>query len=173
MKTPYQTIDEILDLVDIKSEILEIDFSSNIWHQGIPGKPGWYEIRTITTIDELALAGDPLMNSKHYNFPIRIKAHSTNPFPGVLIRQEPGKKWVVYNGHAKNLMARAREHHRGNKGTGCLGLDHYKALHGGKWEVRYCLFDWLECGMDDHQYLRKLIEQAWRGRHGWPVLCKA
>ena len=110
--------------------------------------------------------------SAHYNIGNRMKYTFTTENQDLLIKQENSEKYVVYNGHAGNLKARAREHDRGHEKTACLALRQYKELHDYEWYFCYLAVSSLDDNYQNDKILRKAVEQGWRTKYGWPILCK-
>ena len=77
----------------------------------------------------------------------------------------------VYSGEAKNLKARAREHMSGHSKTACLALSNYGSLRAYIWRFYFSPCPSFE-DPNESKLLRTLGEQAWRSKHGWPILCR-
>jgi len=167
----HDTIQHILNTFNKSNICTEIDYFNSNWHSKIPSLPGWYIIKTNTPISVLKSLNKPDGES-HYNIPVRIEEIKKLYPPELVINQKHDEVYVIYNGHSKNLKSRAREHYDGHSKTACLALKQYPTLWDYKWY--FCYFPVKALGLDyaDHEILRKFIEQAWRARNGWPILCK-
>ncbi len=148
-----------------------IDFDDDIWRYNIPSSSGWYLIETNTPIEILKSIGTP-QHKAHINIPKTIGSAVSLINLGAAIQQSGDDHYVVYNGEARNLKARAREHICGHGKTFCLGLAEYPILRKYSW--RFCYAPASECGnlRDADKAVRVLFEQVWRAKHGWPILCK-
>ena len=167
-------INELLDQIKgEKSKTLKFVFGEENWRGVIPSRPGWYEIRTNAPLNVLKQVEPPPQDHKHYKFRERIEYNEQLPIPELLISQEGDGIWTVYNGYAANLKSRAREHQRGDKGTGCLAIQRQKGVNLTQYDWFFEFFLLEDLGVKDHRILRRLMEQAWRARYGWPVLCGA
>lgn len=169
-----QVIKEIVQEIDKKSGRVRIDFGNNSWRKEIPSEAGWYLIVTNTPFEVLSSVCLP-KHKAHINIPKTIKATSKLREIGIAILQSGDEDYVVYNGEAKNLKTRAREHEGGHAKTYCLGLSNYKNLHHYKWI--FCYLPVSRCvniltKEGDDKLLRLAVEQGWRARNGWPILCK-
>ncbi len=89
---------------------------------------------------------------------------------------------IIYNGHQAGTIGRIREHFMlNNQHTGALGLKHYP-LSNRKWTLSYFTekhIEILEANLQQQvknlvqkKSGRVAIENSWRARYGWPVLCK-
>lgn len=161
------------DMAEIENNLqcLQIDFNDDLWKITIPSQPGWYLIETTTPINVLKSL-DPPRYKAHINIPKTIESASILLNLGVIIVQSANDYYVVYNGEASNLNARAREHVRGHEKTFCLGLVNYPILKEYSWKFSYVLVSSCKSIVTHDKTLRVLFEQAWRGKHGWPILCK-
>ncbi len=112
------------------------------------------------------------INTKHYNFSSRAAAAALLlSYEEIILPPAEGQPYIVYSGEGGDLKARAREHTHGNGGTGCLGLSGYPTLTGYKWTFLYRTCEAHVPGSNGYKLLRTLLEQRWRGQHGWPLLC--
>jgi len=161
---------EIIDEIDNKYRSLIIDFSDVSWRNDIPSEAGWYLIKTDMPVKVLESVESPQYKA-HINIPQTIE--STLPLQelGIAIIQDRDEQYVVYNGEAKNLKARAREHENGHPKTYCLGLANYPILRMYNWTFCYATVSEYFTSNSDDKSIRLAIEQAWRGQHGWPILC--
>jgi hypothetical protein len=163
-------LDNIIAEVDALLKREQMSFVDDSWRNAIPGEPGWYLITTNTPIDVLKSIGSPKYPA-HINIPQSIKNVSVLLDLGIAIRQAEDEDWVVYNGEAENLKARAREHEKGHAKTYCLGLSNYEALHKYRWRFYYTATSSCKNLNNAGKLLRLAVEQGWRAKHGWPVLC--
>lgn len=170
-----ESIWNVLDEIDQKWICLQIDFENDSWRKNIPSEPGWYVIKTNTPLLVLKSVNTPVFERRaHRNIPQAINNVIILRNLGVVINQSSTEDYVVYNGEANNLKARAREHECGHYKTYCLGLSNYKEDLGSyRWS--FCYVTASSCslltGNGKDKLLRTAIEQFWRARHGWPILC--
>ena len=166
---------DILDEIDQKLICLQIDFDNASWRGTIPSsKPGWYLIKTNTPLVVLKSINSPDLEHKaHINIPQCINNASSSQNLGLVITQSGSEDYVIYNGEADNLKARAREHECGHPKTYCLGLSKYRELRGYRWAFCYVTASSCNVLTDNgtDKLLRIAIEQGWRAKHGWPILC--
>ncbi|MFW0859198.1 MAG: hypothetical protein AAGB97_03325 [Dehalococcoidia bacterium] len=164
----------VVNEIDQKFKCLQINFEDYSWRKDIPSEAGWYLIKTNTPIKVLKFVEPPKPEHKaHINIPKTIKETSNLQKAGIAITQYGNQDYVVYNGQAKDLRARAREHENGHPKTYCLGLSNYESLRGYRWTFCYVAVSSckLLSNMDDKP-LRLAVEQGWRAKNGWPILCK-
>ena len=168
-----KVMQSIVNEIDRKLKCLQMNFEDDSWRKSIPSEAGWYLIKTNTPIVKLEGVGPPKPENKaHINIPQTISNTSMLRDSGVAIMQSDNSDYVVYNGETKNLKARAREHVRGHSKTYCLGLSDYETLRCYKWTLSYVAVSDYKAVPNDNKLLRLAVEQAWRAKHGWPVLCK-
>ena len=171
MKT---TVEEIVNEIDDKTKQVLIDFDDEKWQKDVPSKPGWYLIKTNASIDKLMKCQKSIEYVAHTNIPETVMETSELQKAGIAIMQSGNENYVVYNGEADNLKARAREHVHGHRKTYCLGLSKYKnVLQHTNWFFYYVTMSncrTIQNGKD--KLLRLAVEQAWRAKHGWPILCR-
>jgi len=169
-----KVMQSILNEIDKNFNCLHINFEDDSWRKGIPAKAaGWYLIKTNTPIAKLKSVGPPELERKaHTNIPETINDTSMLQKSGIAIKQSDREDYVVYNGEAENLKARAREHERGHPKTYCLGLSNYETLRSYKWI--FCYVPVSDCkGLPNRDKLLRLaVEQGWRAKNGWPILCR-
>ncbi len=162
----------ILDEIDQKFKCLRIDFEDKSWRKSIPREAGWYLIKTNTPIATLHSV-KLLQETHHINIPETIEKASELQKLSIAIKQNKEEDYVVYSGEAQNLNARAREHERGHPKTYCLGLKDHTTLLNYRWT--FCYVPMSECKVKvppkGEKLLRLAIEQTWRAKHGWPILC--
>jgi len=162
-------IKSIVDELDRGMEEAQMDLEYDKWRQNIPGKPGWYLIKTNTPVEVLMKC--TRIHKAHINIPETIKKKSKLSDVGIAIIQSGDAEYIVYNGEANNLKARAREHAKGHPQTYCLGLSDYMALRNYRWTFCYVPASEGKSLPDGDKTLRTAVEQAWRAKHGWPILC--
>ncbi len=168
-----RVIQSIIDEIDHKFKCLQINFEDASWGKSIPAEAGWYLIKTNTPIAVLKSVGPPNYKA-HINIPETINNTSMLQDSGIAIIQSDDEDYVVYNGEAKNLKARAREHERGHPKTYCLGLSNYETLRSHKYKWTFCYVVVSNCKVfpNGNKLLRLAVEQCWRAKNGWPVLCR-
>jgi len=161
----------IIDEIDQKFKCLQINFEDDSWRGSIPSEAGWYLIKTNTPITVLKSVGSPKYKA-HINIPETINNTSILQDSGIAIIQSHDEDYVVYNGEAENLKARAREHERGHPKTYCLGLSNYETLRSYKWTFCYVVVSSCKVLPNGDKLLRLAVEQGWRAKNGWPILCR-
>ena len=130
-------IEKIAAEIDENFKCIQINFGDIFWNKDIPPEAGWYTIRTNTPIDVLKSAGPPKYKA-HINIPETIASTSELCDSGIAILPQLGDEdYIVYNGEAKNLKARAKEHASGHPKTYCLDLSNYKFLQEYRWFFCY------------------------------------
>lgn len=151
---------------------VEMTLSGAEWWSSVPARPGWYAIETNAPLSELESAPAPGKAGKNYSFPDRLgKAKLLLQLGLAITPATAGAAYVVYSGEHANLKARAREHSKGDKGTGCLCLSQYANLCNFRWDFLYLEFERHLVGHSDDKNVRTLLEQGWRAENGWPVMC--
>lgn len=162
-------------LPDLKLEAFErVPLTPNRrnWWSSVPAAPGWYAIETDAPVSALEELVPQAECRRHYNFFRRAAAtRLLRQYSEIILPSSKRGVYVVYSGEGDNLKARAREHTHGNGGTGCLGLSSYVTLSGFSWFFRYRTCESHVPGSNGDKLLRTLLEQRWRGEHGWPLLC--
>ncbi len=161
----------IIDEVDLKWEEVRMNFENDTWRESIPSEPGWYLIKTNAPVDVLKGIGRPKYKA-HTNIPETIDRTSKLKDIGIAIIQSANGAYVVYNGEAGNLKARAREHTKGHPKTYCLGLSDYETLANYKWTFCYVPLSRCRGLSEGDEALRLAVEQGWRAKNGWPILCR-
>ena len=164
-------LQEILKIFDDSIIDVEMDFSNENWYSNIPKSRGWYVIKTNTPVDILKEVGDPKAKA-HINIPNTISEIKQVLPQGLVIEQKNNELYVVYNGRAKNIRARAKEHYNGHDKTFCLHLEQYKKIWDYKWYFCYCSSSKLELSCINNKMFLIIVEQAWRTKNGWPMLCR-
>jgi len=159
----------IIDEIDSKFECIQLNFEDTLWREDIPSEAGWYIIKTNTPISVLKSVGQPQYKA-HISIPKVIESNLVLSQSGIAISQTTNMPYIIYNGEAKNLKARAREHENGHPKTYCLGLTNYPILRRYNWTFCYVTVSGVSIKNDDKS-LRLAIEQGWRTKHGWPILC--
>lgn len=163
----------ILKSIEDSAIFVEMAYPDDDWYSSISSLSGWYIIKTNTPVDALGKVGNPNPEAKaHINIPKTISEIKKVLPQGLVIKQEDNKPYTVYNGRAKNLKARAREHYNGHNKTFCLALKKYPMLWAYKWYFYYYPITKLGLNDIDNKMFLIIVEQAWRAKHGWPVLCK-
>jgi hypothetical protein len=162
----YKSFSEI----ELNFKSVQIDFNNDKWRENIPSKPGWYYITTNAPIEELKSVGDHKYKA-HINIRETINNNANLIKLGFAIIQSECL-YVVYNGEAKNLKARAKEHICGHEKTFCLGLTNYPILREYSWLFNYASESTCSSINSEDKATRVLFEQLWRAKNGWPILCK-
>ncbi len=165
------TLGKIVDDID-KAEDVPISFSNYKWLGEIPTKSGWYLIKTDASKKKLSES-----KSLHPEYKAHIDLYETinktSKIEGIAITQLGNAPYVVYSGEATNLRTRASQHIKGNKNTFCLGLANHIDLHLDKWWFCFLTLDrYTRFSIGENKLLRLAVEQAWRAKNGWPILCK-
>jgi len=150
---------------------VEINFKDKNWYDNIPSKQGWYVIKTNMPLDVLEKVGDPEAKA-HINIPKTLSEIKDVLPQGLVIKQKNNEFYVVYNGRAKNIKAMAKEHYNGHEKTYCLSLKQYETIKDYKWYFCYYPSSKLELSDIDNKMFRIIVEQAWRTKNGWPILCR-
>ena len=166
-----KVMQSIIDEIDQNFKCLKIDFKDDSWRGSIPSEAGWYLIKTNTPIAVLKSAGPPKYKA-HINIPETINNTSMLQDSSIAIIQFHDEDYVVYNGEAKNLKARAREHECGHPKTYCLGLSNYETLRSYKWTFCYVAVSSCKVISNGDKLWRLAVEQGWRAKNGWPILCR-
>jgi hypothetical protein len=161
----------ILKSFDDANIVVEMGYSNENWYSSIPSLPGWYVIKTNTPVDILSKVGNP-EGGAHINIPKTLSEIKKVLHQELVIKQKNNEVYVVYNGRAKNLKARAREHYKGHEKTYCLSLKQYETIKDYKWY--FCYYPILKLRLNDinNKMFLIIVEQAWRTENGWPILCK-
>jgi hypothetical protein len=162
---------ELLKEIESASRTHAISLGDGDWIASIPSTPGWYVLATDAPWKTLRTLVPQEVARGHYRIGDRTARAEELAALGVLIGERPGHIVPVYNGHAKKLRERAREHWNGHARTGCLSLRQYAELHGYRWEFRFTQVSDLRSQPSDSSALRNIGEQLWRAEHGWPILC--
>jgi hypothetical protein len=165
-----EVLKRIIGEVDRKFYCLRMDFENASWRNAIPSEPGWYLIKTNTPITVLESVGSP-KHKAHIDIPQCVRNTFSLRNLGLAISQPNNEDYVVYNGEASNLKARAREHECGHPNTYCLGLSNYAALRNYRWVFCYVAVSSCKSIEKADKSVRLAIEQGWRAVHGWPILC--
>lgn len=163
-------LENIITEVDTLFKHVSMNFENSSWRKAIPGEPGWYMIATNAPINLLESVGPPEYPA-HINIPQSIKNSTALRSLRISIAQASNEDWVVYNGETNNLKARAREHQNGHPRTYCLGLSSYEPLRRYRWRFSYTPVSSCKTTNSTGKLLRLAVEQGWRVKHGWPVLC--
>jgi len=161
--------ESLLKLIEDNLEIIEMSFDDDLWRSVIPSDPGWYFIETNTPPDIFKSVGPP-KGERHYNIPEKIKASLSLKEYGLCILPINNSFYFVYSGEAKNLKARAREHMSGHSKTGCLALKNYPVFKEYIWRFHFTSCHYGD-NPQDSKLLRIFLEQMWRAKYGWPILC--
>jgi hypothetical protein len=144
---------------------------------------GWYWFEAQCSLDALlSLQRPPQLPKKGIDFGDTARKN-VELFESTLLCQPDSVGWMVlYNGHEGNITGRVRTHFNlNNDNTGALGLKHY-GLSSWKWRIRlFSASGTRELAEPERKALAKLagstigrgaLETVWRGKYGWPALCK-
>tara|TARA_R100000935_G_scaffold58869_1_gene98826 strand:+ start:9428 stop:10036 length:609 start_codon:yes stop_codon:yes gene_type:complete len=152
----------------------------------ITQSPGWYWIGCDIGFEELQemqlLKEKELPKSACEISELSLKNYRTFG-EDYLCKLDVNGTRIIYNGHQGSVITRIRQHFTlNNENTGALGLKYYP-LSQKKWVIRYfgnSHIDRLPSHIQSDvksiistQSGRIAIENAWRAKHGWPILCKA
>lgn len=140
---------------------------------------GWYWIKTNLSFDHLSKLRSENQREKGSIFYVTAQ----NNFK--IFDRELINKTYFYNGHAKNIVSRLRNHfHLKNDKTGALGINAYPILKNHSIIVRFFTIDMiskLKFSEKEKRIIENLIkenigrtavENAWRADNGFPILCK-
>lgn len=144
--------------------------------------PGWYWFICEIDFTDLQRLGRPdSLPANGCNFGVLSKKN-IKVFSEETLCKPNQEGLVIYNGHEGSVTKRIRAHFAlNNNNTGALGIKHYP-LPAKKWEVRF--FTKLQVHSlhkEDQDIVARLIESpsgraaienAWRMKYGWPILCK-
>lgn len=165
VKTLLKDINESLVWYKVNLGDKKKKFSANLQKMLISDLKGVYFIRSNAPIEVLKTVGNPTVDiDNHKNIPNIVSKNMKLLQWGYIIKQHENEKYVVYNGKNKNLLNRIVAHLGCPKGNGCLALEQYDVLKNYEWEVAFYV--------EKDEMKRTLIEQAWRGLFGWPILCE-
>ncbi|MFH1911926.1 MAG: hypothetical protein ABIK91_07885 [Pseudomonadota bacterium] len=156
---------QYLTALTVPMECQPVKFSDCSCLDCIPPKPGWYFIKTNTSISQFENVG-PSTVKGHKDIPGCIEFTKDLKNHGLDIISQSNGMRVVYNGEAESLRKRAKEHFFGKPGAYCLGIGDYPTWESNNWE-----FCFIKSPTKD-KALRLYGEQLWRAVNGWPILCK-
>lgn len=188
-KVIYENAEEIhLDPSDTWDESLFLKswfMDSDNQDKYITQSPGWYWIGANTSFDELKQLNCPAEELPGGACNIgELSATNYKTFgEEYLCKIDDSNRRIIYNGHQSNVVIRIRQHFTlKNDSTGALGLNHYP-LNKKNWKIRFFgkphisrlqenIREEVE-SMIEEKSGRIAIENAWRAKYGWPILCKA
>lgn len=191
-----------MNLINLSEQIwnnsIEVEFgNNNIWNAStfltswfddldkiVPSSPGWYWFSCeISKEDILTLDSVTPLPPKACDFPI-VATENDNLFNAEQICRTHGDFLILYNGHEGNVRDRARKHFNLNltdTSTGALGIKHY-GLSNKNWRLKYFTEAQIDSlgtiiqanvrSLINNKTGRVAIENAWRMKYGWPLLCK-
>ena len=155
------------------------------WRTG-SDRPGWYWFSLNDDFDTLKNTVTPAtLPTKACDFGEQ-SSNNIELFNNELTHKK-SKLAIVYNGHESDVLSRIRSHFfLNNNSTGALGINSYPEFSSKQWSVNIFLRQHLE-GLNhidqrtkdiitkycNSKTGRVAIEQAWRSKYGWPILCKA
>lgn len=158
-------------------------FEDNLYSTFWPGQsPGWYWLSVDLTYSELhSLTRPSTLPNSGCDFGL-LTHQNTDTFGSHLLCKHSENRVVIYNGHEGNVASRIRTHFNlNNNSTGALGIRHYP-LSNKIWKVNFfSRFQIAKLPTASRDLVEKLIndksgrtaiENAWRMKNGWPVLCK-
>jgi len=189
-----ENIYECSEKIDVQpSELWNDDFFKKDWfkqtnnnNKYITQSPGWYWIGCNVSFEELQKT-EVSFNETLPKSGCKIKALSKANYKTFgeqyLCKLDDFESRIIYNGHQGNILTRIRQHFTlNNENTGALGLKYYP-MSGKNWTIRYFgkpHIKRLPKGLQSDvgsiiskQSGRIAIENAWRAKNGWPILCKA
>lgn len=162
------------------------DVFTSLWFTNLkqpkPNAPGLYWFLTDSDITKIERPISLPDRGCDFDITTRNNLHT---FPITLLsgNNSNGLK-VVYNGHENNVMSRVRQHFSlSNNNTGAIGINHYN-LSYKNWILKYFTINDignLEIDKFAQNVIRNLLnsktgrtalENAWRVKNGWPLLCK-
>lgn len=187
-KAIYENAEEIyLDPSDTWDE----DMFLKDWFMGSDNKdkyitqsPGWYWIGCDISFSELMDLNCPQgLPTKACELGKLSKENYKTFGEDYLCKVDDKSYNIIYNGHENRIIPRLRIHFTlKNNHTGALGLRHYD-LSRKNWKIRFFgkpHIDRLKDNIQEEVYSmieekpgRIAIENAWRAKYGWPILCKA
>lgn len=145
-----------------------------------PNAPGLYWFLTDANIINIERPESLPRNGCDFGLTARNNLQTFTP--SLLAVTNSSELTVVYNGHENNVRNRVRQHFNlTNHDTGALGIRHYSHSHK-VWILRYfTTLDIPNLNVDNREVISNLlnsktgrtaIENAWRIKNGWPILCK-
>ena len=172
---------------DWSNDILKKEwFSDNGFeNKYISRSPGWYWIACDISFEELKnliCTSEDLPGGACKIGEVSTKNYKTFG-EEYLCKLDDSNRRIIYNGHQSNVVIRAREHFTlNNDKTGALGLKYYP-LSKKNWKIRFFGKPHINRLQNEIQEEvrsmiaeksgRIAIENAWRAKYGWPILCKA
>lgn len=164
-----------------QNDVFRATWFTNL-NQPRPNAPGLYWFLTDSVITNIER---PIsLPNKGCDFDITTRNNLQTFSPTLLSGLNENGLKVVYNGHENNVMSRVRQHFSlSNHRTGALGLNHYN-LSNKNWTLRYFTTNDIGIlGLDNSvqdvllnllnsKTGRTALENAWRIKNGWPILCK-
>lgn len=188
-ETIYDNSEELVlkPLETWNKEILRKEWFRNNGHEDkyITQSPGWYWIACDINFEELKQVYCPTqyLRGKACRIGELSKKNYKTFGKEYLCKTEDDDRQIIYNGHQQNVIIRLRQHFfLNNDRTGALGLNCYPLSHKS-WKVRFFgrphikrLSSGIQSEVRDlieEQSGRLAIENAWRAKYGWPILCKA
>lgn len=173
----------LLEHLDSLASCVNIDLHNPAWFDewDIPNTRGWYFVRTDAPVEVLRCINPPPATYLRKKDRAEAKVKNINiPARAARYTDALAHYWNVtdvYSGMAAKLRARAKEHTCPDPGTGGLALGKYPELRDYNWVFGFVRLDRLQdishlrLSTGSADMLLRLGEQAWRARHGWPLLC--
>lgn len=179
-KVVYDNSKEIEVTKDIYSkEVFTQNWLKDEAKKNFKNVEGLYWIKTNLNFDHLSKLRPENQREKGSFFYVTAQ----NNFK--IFDRELINKTYFYNGHAKNIVSRLRNHfYLKNDKTGALGINAYPILKNQTITVRFFTIDMIEkLKVSEKEKLlienlikenigRTAIENAWRAKNGFPILCK-
>jgi hypothetical protein len=158
--------------------------NANEWVTG-KDRPGWYWFELDYSLPNLMVLQKPLNLTKNACDFGQVSTHNNRLFDTDTCHTKTQLN-VIYNGHNANVLSRIRDHFAvDDDSKGALGINKYP-LSNEKWTVSFFLVQHLDQTTDltaqEKQKIESIcrdetgriaIEQIWRSKYGWPVLCKS
>lgn len=142
---------------------------------------GIYFIKTNFSNNELSEYGKTKEN-KHYDYEDRISKNRKKINVNFIPQVDNEGFIIVYNGENKNIRNRIQSHFNSYSGNACLAINE-RNTHGktnlvvnNRWKFAYLHLSDIKKLKDllnktGNKEIRIILENAWRYKKGWPVLC--
>lgn len=148
--------------------------------QSRPNTPGLYWF--LTDADIIDIERPILLPERGCDFGETARSNLQSFAPSLLVSANSSGLTVVYNGHRGDVGERVRTHfHLANNSTGALGIRHYNHSNSN-WILKYfTTSDIPSLSIENPEIISNLlhsktgrtaVENAWRIKNGWPILCK-
>lgn len=176
-------------LETIPSEKWNNNFLKKKWFDDYPGiyvskSPGWYWIGCKVEHEELLhlnLIKKGALAKGACEIP-SVAKDNIKTFGSNLCRKDEEGCQIIYNGHQGSVLSRLRQHFvLKNQNTGAIGLNYYP-LSNREWTISFFTEKHIDglsleiqgkvSNLIKSKSGRVAIENAWRAKFGWPILCK-